>query len=52
MSALGINVGSFVEEDLDNVEVAMYYSGLEGIAVFSALGINVGSFVEEDLDNV
>ncbi len=36
VSALGVDIGTFLEEDLDDVEVAFIRSGLEGIAVVSA----------------
>ncbi len=43
VSALGIDIGTSLEEDLDDVEVASIRSGLEGIAVVSALGIDIGT---------
>ena len=50
-SALGIDIGSIVEEHLDNVEVASRRSGLEGIAVRYPLGVDIGALLEEDLDD-
>ncbi len=52
ISALGVDIGTFLEEDLDDIEVAFCRSGLEGIAVLSALGIDIGTLLEEDLDDV
>ncbi len=52
VSALGVDIGTLLEEDLDDVEVAFSESGLEGIAVYPALGVDIGHPLEEDLDDV
>ena len=51
MSALGIDVGTFLDKGLDDFEVATKRGGLEGIAVVSTLGIDICSFISKYLHN-